>query len=238
MRVGRLQPSSIALAFAANRRTPRCSTTTRRASASRTPTCASTQLQTAARGAPAAARAAAAKRRAVDLAQPARRRQASTSRKLRGQIEVLTLRARRGAEAPARPVRRPRFAHAQDGDRAGSAGAAAAGAAGGSADPSAMPPPTGTIAPCRRDGRGPRSCASRRLPPARVARVDPAAEQRAYDAALDQFKRGDYSGAIASFTNFVAPYPRAALASSAQYWVGNAQFARRDYARRSRRSAR
>ena len=64
-------------------------------------------------------------------------------------------------------------------------------------------------------------------PPARPA--DPAAEQRAYDAALDQFKRGDYTGAITSFQNFVKQNPRSLLASSAQYWIGNAQFARKDY---------
>ncbi|MET0441065.1 MAG: tol-pal system protein YbgF [Casimicrobiaceae bacterium] len=64
-------------------------------------------------------------------------------------------------------------------------------------------------------------------PPARPA--DPAAEQRAYDAALDQFKRGDYPGSIASFSNFVRAYPQSALAPSAQYWVGNAYYARKDY---------
>ena len=56
-----------------------------------------------------------------------------------------------------------------------------------------------------------------------------AAEQRAYDGALDQFKRGDYPGAIAGFGAFVKTYPKSALAPSAQYWIGNAQFARRDY---------
>ena len=56
-----------------------------------------------------------------------------------------------------------------------------------------------------------------------------AQEQRAYDAALDQFKRSDYNGAIASFGNFVKTYPRSLLAPSAQYWIGNAQFARKDY---------
>jgi tol-pal system protein YbgF len=54
-------------------------------------------------------------------------------------------------------------------------------------------------------------------------------EQRAYDAALDQFKRGDYPGAIGGFQSFVKAYPRSTLASSAQYWIGNAQFARKDY---------
>ena len=56
-----------------------------------------------------------------------------------------------------------------------------------------------------------------------------AQEQKVYDAALDQFKRGDYNGAITSFQGFVKTYPRSLLASSAQYWVGNAQFARKDY---------
>jgi len=59
--------------------------------------------------------------------------------------------------------------------------------------------------------------------------VDAVAEQRAYDAALDQFKRGDYGGAITSFNAFLKTYPRSPLASSAQYWIGNAQYARRDF---------
>ena len=58
---------------------------------------------------------------------------------------------------------------------------------------------------------------------------DPAVEQRAYDAALDQFKRGDYGGAIANFSGFVKNYPQSPLAPSAQYWIGNAQYARKDY---------
>jgi tol-pal system protein YbgF len=55
------------------------------------------------------------------------------------------------------------------------------------------------------------------------------AEQRAYDAALDQFKRGDFQGAITGFTAFVKSNPKSALAPSAQYWIGNAHFARKDY---------
>jgi tol-pal system protein YbgF len=66
-------------------------------------------------------------------------------------------------------------------------------------------------------------------PQGTVRSIDPIAEQRAYDAALDLFKRGDYSGAIAAFGSFVRTYPRTPLASSAQYWIGNAHFARRDF---------
>ncbi|MDR0250618.1 MAG: tol-pal system protein YbgF [Burkholderiales bacterium] len=58
---------------------------------------------------------------------------------------------------------------------------------------------------------------------------DEAAEQKAYDAAMDQFKRGDYAGAATAFTAFTVTYPQSPLASAAQYWVGNARFAQRDY---------
>lgn len=66
------------------------------------------------------------------------------------------------------------------------------------------------------------------IPPARNSQ-DGVAEQRAYDAALDVFKRGDYAGAITAFTSFLKAYPRSNLASSAQFWLGSAQYARRDY---------
>jgi len=56
-----------------------------------------------------------------------------------------------------------------------------------------------------------------------------AGEQRAYDAALDQFKSGSYAAAIGSFGTFVKTYPKSPLASSAQYWIGNAQFAQKDF---------
>lgn len=85
------------------------------------------------------------------------------------------------------------------------------------------PPQSGTLAP--------QSGAPAPQAPAAVAPIMPvtAAEQRVYDGALDQFKRGDYQGAISGFSGFVKTYPRSLLAPSAQYWVGNAQYARRDY---------
>ena len=57
----------------------------------------------------------------------------------------------------------------------------------------------------------------------------PANEQKAYDTALDQFKAGNYAGAILNFTAFVKAYPKSPLAPSAQYWTGNAQFAQKDF---------
>ena len=58
---------------------------------------------------------------------------------------------------------------------------------------------------------------------------DVAAEQRAYDAALDQFKSGNYPAAAASFQAFTRTYPRSPLAPSAMYWAGNAQYAQKDF---------
>ena len=63
--------------------------------------------------------------------------------------------------------------------------------------------------------------------PGRVG--DLAAEQRAYDAALDLFKSGNYSAATSSFQTFARTYPRSPLAPSAMYWAGNAQYAQKDF---------
>ena len=94
--------------------------------------------------------------------------------------------------------------------------AAAAGALpGGPAGPSAT-------------GPGPAPNVAAATPPPRTAN-DGVAEQRAYDTALDFFKRGDYQGAINGFGSFVKTYPRSPLVASAQYWIGNAQYAKRDY---------
>lgn len=61
--------------------------------------------------------------------------------------------------------------------------------------------------------------------------VSPAAggEQAAYDAAFAALKGGDYPKAIAGFKGFVASYPQSALASNAQYWLGEAYYVTRDY---------
>jgi tol-pal system protein YbgF len=64
-------------------------------------------------------------------------------------------------------------------------------------------------------------------PPAEIG--PPAAETKAYEAALNQFKLGNYSLAISAFQGFLVTYPASKLAPSAQYWIGNAHFAQRDY---------
>ena len=135
--------------------------------------------------------------------------------KIRGQIEVLTYELNEQQKRQ-RDLYVDLDSRLRKMETAASAGAAPAPAT----DPNA-PPPT-TVA---------NTATSASPPPPVAPAVVPVsgAEQKAYDAALDQFKRSDYNGAIASFQNFVKTYPRSLLASSAQYWIGNAQFARRDY---------
>jgi len=66
---------------------------------------------------------------------------------------------------------------------------------------------------------------------ARRGDTDPAAESRAYEAALDQFKNGKYKEAEAAFSGFVREHPESELTPSAQYWLGNTYYALRDYKR-------
>jgi tol-pal system protein YbgF len=55
------------------------------------------------------------------------------------------------------------------------------------------------------------------------------AETKAYEAALNQFKLGNYQLAISAFEGFLVTYPSSSLAPSAQYWIGNAYYAQHDY---------
>ncbi|BBP03351.1 tol-pal system protein YbgF [Sulfuriferula plumbiphila] len=52
---------------------------------------------------------------------------------------------------------------------------------------------------------------------------------RDYEAALNQFKAGNYPAAITAFKGFIKTYPDSALTPSAQYWIGNAYFSIKDY---------
>jgi len=54
-------------------------------------------------------------------------------------------------------------------------------------------------------------------------------EAKSYEAALNQFKLGKYATAISAFEGFLTAYPNSPLAPSAQYWIGNSHFAKRDY---------
>jgi tol-pal system protein YbgF len=76
-------------------------------------------------------------------------------------------------------------------------------------------------------------------PPAPVASpsqaVPPLAAPRAgnpeheYNAALATFRSGEHGQAVLDFIDFIAKYPKHWLAGNAQYWIGEAYWAQRDY---------
>jgi tol-pal system protein YbgF len=143
--------------------------------------------------------------------------------KLRGQIEVVTYELEQSQK-------RQRDLYVDLDTRLRKIESAAAAASPAPPDASAAAagaPPGGPGAPPG-VAAGPAPNVAAATPPPRTAN-DGVAEQRAYDAALDLFKRGDYQGAINGFGSFVKAYPRSPLVASAQYWIGNAQYAKRDY---------
>jgi tol-pal system protein YbgF len=56
-----------------------------------------------------------------------------------------------------------------------------------------------------------------------------AEETKAYEAALNQFKLGNYPLAISALQGLLVTYPNSRLAPNAQYWIGMAYAAQRDY---------
>ncbi|HEU4923397.1 MAG TPA: tol-pal system protein YbgF [Burkholderiales bacterium] len=65
---------------------------------------------------------------------------------------------------------------------------------------------------------------------AKPAEAEPSpGEAKAYQAALDQFKLGNYSLAVAAMQGFLVTYPQSTLAANAQYWIGMAYSGQRDY---------
>ena len=58
--------------------------------------------------------------------------------------------------------------------------------------------------------------------------VDPA-ERKAYDAALAQFRGGDFKAAQGSFQAFLREHPDSPFAANSMFWLGSAQFALKDY---------
>ena len=58
--------------------------------------------------------------------------------------------------------------------------------------------------------------------------ADPA-EVRDFDAALAVFRTGDFAAAQTSFMGFIKRYPQSGYSPSALFWLGNAQYANKDY---------
>ena len=77
-------------------------------------------------------------------------------------------------------------------------------------------------------GRESAAAAPDNRPAAAEAEASPA-ETRAYQAALDQFKLGNYALAVSAMQGFMVTYPNSPLAPNAQYWIGMAHSGQRDY---------
>ena len=59
-----------------------------------------------------------------------------------------------------------------------------------------------------------------------VAGVD---EKKDYESALATFRKGDFPSAQSVFLEFLKRYPQSGYGPSALFWLGNAQYATRDY---------
>ena len=58
--------------------------------------------------------------------------------------------------------------------------------------------------------------------------ADPS-EKQEYDNAMATFRKGDFAAAQLVFVNFLTRYPKTGFRPSALFWLGNAQYATKDY---------
>lgn len=58
--------------------------------------------------------------------------------------------------------------------------------------------------------------------------ADPA-EVQAYEAALTPLRNGDFAAAAPALANFLQRFPNSGYVDSARFWLGNAQYGRRQY---------
>ena len=54
-------------------------------------------------------------------------------------------------------------------------------------------------------------------------------EKRFYEEAFGHIRQGDFNAAAAGLSTFLRRYPNSGYAASATFWLGNAQYGRREY---------
>lgn len=74
----------------------------------------------------------------------------------------------------------------------------------------------------------------RKLEPQKIALdgrefVAEPAEKRAYEEGIAAIRAGDFDGAAAALSNFLARWPQSGYGPSAKFWQGNALYGKRDY---------
>ena len=92
----------------------------------------------------------------------------------------------------------------------------------------AAPSGTGSASPGSSLSEGSGQGAATVISPGADAEVN-AAVSGAYEAAMQQYRAGDYQGAITAFQVIVQQYPRHPLAVNAQYWTGDSFYQLRAY---------
>jgi len=145
--------------------------------------------------------------------------------KLRGQNEVLTYELEQASKRQ-RDLYLDLDSRLRKLESAGAGGAPAPGGQGGPPAAENAPPGAAGLPGTPAPGGAPAQGSTRGT---LASAADAVTEQRTYEAALDQFKSGNYPAAVTSFQNFARANPKSALAPSALYWAGNAQYAIKDY---------
>jgi tol-pal system protein YbgF len=109
------------------------------------------------------------------------------------------------------------------------AGEAAAAGHGSSVGPAGVPPPAApsaaaVVAP-------PAVTAAKGPPPPAPVEGTPAPARALFDRAMDSWRKGEVGQAVLEFEELVQTYPTDPLAAPAQFWIGEAYFAARDFER-------
>jgi tol-pal system protein YbgF len=65
--------------------------------------------------------------------------------------------------------------------------------------------------------------------PAKPAPKTGGSPEQEYAAALATYRAREHGQAVLDFVDFIAKYPKHPLAANAQYWIGEAYWAQRDY---------
>ena len=67
------------------------------------------------------------------------------------------------------------------------------------------------------------------VPPGKPTPKAPDNPEQEYAAALATYRAREHGQAVIDFLDFIAKYPKHPLAGNAQYWIGEAYWAQRDY---------
>lgn len=54
-------------------------------------------------------------------------------------------------------------------------------------------------------------------------------EKRQFDAAMGLIRNGDFNEAVSAYTSFLQRFPASGYGDSVRFWLGNAQYGKRDY---------